>query len=456
MEMTATPLPLHEKRTMRLAIFTLILPILISSVLEMLVGFVSMALIGDLGAVAIGAMGLSQRVRGIIWSVFKGIGIGLQVVVAQATGSEDSGRAKSAIAQTIITIAILAVAFVATILIFPAQWLSIFNPKGSLLATAIEVLRVIALGLPFLGIVIVVSGGLQGKGDAVTPLIINGLMNVLNITLGIWFVRGGLGLEAMGLMGAAYAMVVSQGLAAVVGIAMLLHPKGYLAGFGLMRFFKCLTQLTKTIYSLGFPSVLESLFWNVSSIFLSRFILSYGNDAFAAFQLGFQAESLAFMPAVGFQVAATAFVGRYLSAGDAIRARAYFREITLWALGVSVFGSFILIFMPKLILGFMTKDPTLIAIATLYMLLCGIAQAPQNVAGVIGGALRGAGYTNLPMITSGIAIYGVRIPLAFMAVVFNWPIVVIFMAIAIDMVIRLLLNGYFYRKQNIYKKPKIV
>lgn len=456
MEMTAMPLPAHEKRTMRLAIITLILPILVSSVLEMLVGFVSMALIGDLGAVAIGAMGLSQRVRGIIWSVFKGIGIGLQVVVAQATGAEDPSKARAAIAQTIVTIALLAILFVATILLFPAQWLSIFSPKGALMATSVEVLRAIALGLPFLGIVIVVSGGLQGKGDAVTPLVINGMMNVLNILLGIWFVQGGFGLEGMGLMGAAYAMVVSQGLAAVIAIGLLIRPKGYLTGFGLKHFMRCLTQLSKTIYGLGFPSVLESLFWNVSSIFLSRFILSYGNDAFAAYQLGFQAESLAFMPAVGFQVAATAFVGRYLSAGDATRARAYFREITLWALGVSVFGSFILIFMPKLILGFMTNDPALISIATLYMLLCGIAQAPQNVAGVIGGALRGAGYTNLPMITSGIAIYGVRIPLAFMAVLFNWPVVVIFIAIAIDMVIRLLLNSYFYRRQNIYKKPKIV
>lgn len=456
-----------NKRQMRISILKLIIPILVSSMLEMLVGLVSMALIGNLGAVAIGAMALSQRVRGIIWSVFKGIGIGLQVVVAQATGTHDKDRSKAAIAQTITSIFLLGALFVATMWIFPNQWLTLFNPKDDLKSTAADVLRIIALGLPFLGVVIVVSGGLQGKGDGVTPLVINGIMNIINIGLGLWFVQGGFGLKAMGLMGAAYAMVYSQGIAAVIALLILLRPRiklnahltlepGLLYQCSLGYFMRFLSSLTKVIYQTGLPSVLESLFWNVSSVFLARFILSYGNDALAAYQLGFQAESLAFMPAVGFQVAATAFVGRYLAAAEPERARAYFREICLWALIVSLFGSFVLIFMPTLVLGIMTRDQNLIQIATLYMVVCGIAQAPQNIAGVIGGALRGAGYTKLPMITSGIGIYGVRIPLAFAAVVFQWPLLIIFIAIGIDMVIRLLLNGYFYYQFNIYKKPKIL
>ncbi len=442
---------------MRASIFKMILPILISSVLEMLVGFVSMSLIGDLGAVAIGAMALSQRVRGIIWSVFKGIGIGLQVVVAQATGKADNERSRAAIAQTLTTIFLLSILFILTMLIFPKPWLSIFNPKAQLMAMAIQVLRVVSIGLPFLGIVIVSSSGLQGRGDAVTPLIINGAMNIFNIFFGLWFVRGGFGLPAMGLMGAAYAMVLAQCIAAILGVWLLLKANGILNGLKISAFTHCLSHLSFVVYQTGIPSVLESLFWNVSSIFLTRYILEYGNDAFAAYQLGFQAESLAFMPAVGFQVAATAFVGRYIAAKDPKRAKAYFEEIMRWAFAVSLLGSFILIFLPKWVLGLMTSDVKLIEIATMYMIICGIAQAPQNIAGVIGGALRGAGFTGLPMITSGIAIYGIRLPLSYLcAYVFKWPVTIIFVAIAIDMFMRLFLNGFFYIKKNIYQKPKIL
>lgn len=446
-----------EKSEMRIAIIKLILPIITSSMLEMLVGFVSMALIGNLGALAIGAMALSQRVRGIIWSVFKGIGIGLQVVVAQSIGAGQEERAGSAITQTLVSIFTLSLLFMGTMLIFPSAWLSLFNPQSDLLASAITVLKIIAVGFPFLGIVMVVSSGLQGRGDAVTPLYINGLMNLLNIFLGLWLVNGGFGIPSLGLLGAAYAMVIAQFLAACYAVWHLVHAQTLKkpSHFNFLKL--CFSPLSQTVFKIGFPSVLEALFWNVSSIFLARFILVYGNNALAAYQLGFQAESIAFMPAVAFQVASTAFVGRYIAAKETQKARAYFNEIAKWSLSVSLLASLLLVFLPHWLLGFMTKDSALLQLASLYLFFCGIAQAPQNLAGVIGGALRGAGYTNLPMITAGIAIYGIRLPLAFVsAYIFKWPVYMIFIAIAIDMVLRLLLNGLLYMKINIYKKPKIV
>jgi len=61
----------YSNNEIRKNIFKMIFPIMGANILEMLVGLVSMALIGNLGFVAIGAMGLSTRVRGILWSVFK-------------------------------------------------------------------------------------------------------------------------------------------------------------------------------------------------------------------------------------------------------------------------------------------------------------------------------------------------------------------------------------------------
>lgn len=199
------------------------------------------------------------------------------------------------------------------------------------------------------------------------------------------------------------------------------------------------------------------MFWNVSSIFIIRSILTYGNDAYASYQLGLQAESLAYMPAAGFQIAATAYVGRFLGANDPQKAKDYFREVLKWAVLLSVIGGGILVFLPRQVLAIMTKDTALIQNAVIYMIFCGLAQVPQNVAGVLGGALRGAGYTKLPMYAAGIGIYGVRIPLAMLsAFVFHWPIYVIFLAIALDMIARLILNSTLYFKAKIYDNPNIV
>lgn len=438
---------LERKSAIRKDIVTLIAPILASNILEMLVGIISMALIGNLSSIAIASMGLSLRVRGLVWAVYKGVAIGAQVVVAQAYGISNDERVKKATQQTVGSVALISLAIVGTMWFFPEPFLKIFNAKAELLEMSKSLLKVVALGFPFLGTVIVISGALQGKGDAKTPLYINTIMNVLNVVIGFILVKGLFGIPAMGLMGAGWAMVLAQMIAAIIGIVVLVSRNGALGGATWRGFFKFTASEMRSIYKTGIPSVIESLFWQISSILLIRSILTYGDDALAAYQLGLQAESIAYMPAAGFQVAATAYVGKYLSAKKVKLAKAYLKEIVFWAVIVSIVGGGLLVFLPKVILGMMTPHQHLIAMGTVYLIYCGLAQVPQNVAGVLGGALRGAGYTTIPMISAGIGLYLVRIPIAFIAAYWmHWSINIIFLAIAIDMGVRLILNVCFYKK----------
>lgn len=446
-----------EKREMRLAILKMILPIMMSSILEMLVGIVSMALIGNLGFIAIGAMGLSTRVRGMIWAVYKGIAIGVQVVVAQALGAEDHERIRHAIRQTIGSICILSLVFLSTLMLLPSFWLGIFGAKGELLEVGVKLLRIVGLGMPFLGIVLIVSGALQGRGDATTPMIISAIMNIVNVVLGLILVKGAFGLPAFGLMGAGVAMVSSQAVAAVIAIVVIVRKGGIIEHSRFSSFFRFKRRIIASVYKTGVPSAIESLFWQMSSVLLIRAILTYGDNAYAAYQLGLQAESVAYMPAAGFQIAATAYVGRYLGAKTPDKARSYLREIIRWAVIVSVIGGGALVLFPKVLLGIMTDDQELIRIGTMYLIYCGLAQVPQNVAGVLGGALRGAGYTKMPMYAAGIGLYVVRVPIALLAAyVFRMSVNVIFLAIALDMTVRLLLNSFLYLKTNIYDNPRLV
>lgn len=438
-------------------IFKMILPILASSVLEMGVGIVSMKLIGNLGFVAIGAMGLSTRVRGIIWAVYKGIAIGVQVVVAQAFGADNHEKIKEAIKQTLGSVFILSMAFLLTMLFIPTFWLRIFGAEGELLRVGADVLRVVGLGMPFLGIILILSGSLQGKGDAMTPMFISMIMNILNASLGIVLVKGLLGFPEMGLMGAAIAMALAQAIAAMLALILVMRKKEILHGVSILSFFKFTKDIIRSVYTTGIPSAVESLFWQLSSIIMIRTILTYGDASYAAYQLGLQAESLAYMPAAGFQVAATAYIGRHLGGRNPELAKRYFREILIGAGFISVLGGSILVFFPKALLGFMTDDASLISIGTVYLIICGLAQVPQNLAGVLGGALRGGGYTRMPMYAAGVGLYLVRVPIALMAAyVFKQSINIVFLAIGLDMCVRLVLNGYLYFKINVYANPKLV
>lgn len=443
---------MENKKAVRSDIIKLIAPILMSNILEMLVGLISMGLIGGLETVAIAAMGLSIRVRGLVWAIYKGIAIGVQVVVAQALGAENHDRIKKVTQQTVGSMAIISLVIVGAMWLKPEPFLMIFNAQGHLLEVSKSLLKVVALGFPFLGTVIVISGALQGKGDAKTPLYINTVMNVSNVIIGVILVKGLFGMPKMGLMGAGVAMVLAQMIAAVMGIFVLIKQYGTFVDF-----FKFSLSEIKSVYKTGFPSVMESLFWQISSILLIRCILTYGDDALSAYQLGLQAESIAYMPAAGFQVAATAYIGKFLSAKQKDLAKVYLKEIVLWAIVASIIGGGLLVLFPQVILRLMTPHVSLITMGTVYLIYCGLAQVPQNVAGVLSGALRGAGYTSVPMISAGVGLYLVRIPIAWTAAYFmDWSLNVVFLAIAVDMCVRLLLSSFFYKKINIYENAKIV
>ena len=447
----------YSNKEIRKNIFKMIFPIMGANILEMLVGLVSMALIGNLGFIAIGAMGLSTRVRGILWSVFKGIAIGGQVVVAQAYGSGDSEKVKKVLSQTVISIFLLSIFFLSTILFFPEVWLKVFGAEGELLDTGIYVLKIMGLGIPFLGVLIVVSGILQGKGDAFTPMVIGIVMNVLNCLLGIVLVHGLLGIEPMGLKGAAIAMSLSQIFAAIFAVGILFSREDLLKNTKFADLFRFSKDIIISVYKTGIPSVLESLFWQLSSIIIIRAMLTYGDEVYAAYQLGLQAESIAFMPAAGFSVASTTYIGNCIGAGDKETAKRYFREILKGSILISAIGGGLLVFFPTQILGIMTKDISLIEISTVYIFICGLAQIPQNIAGVMGGALKGSGYTKEPMYSAAIGLYGIRVPITLIfSYIIKGSVSIIFLAIGIDMTMRLIINGYFYKKINVYDNPRIV
>lgn len=447
----------ETKWEIRKEIFKMIFPIMTANIFEMLVGFISMALIGNLGFIAIGAMGLSTRVRGIVWAIYKGIGIGVQVVIAQALGRGDHVKIREASRQTLSSIFLISIVFTVTMWIWPEAWLTVFGAKGELLSVGSHILRIVASGLPFLGLIIVLSGAMQGKGDAITPLIISGVMNLLNVSFGIVLVNGLMGAPKLGLEGAAIAMAISQFLASILGIGLALRKNGILYGLNPKNVFKFTETIMTSVYRTGIPSALESLFWQVSSILLIRAILTYGDNVYAAYQLGLQAESIAYMPAAGFGIAATAYIGRFIGANDVKRAKRYFKEVAIGVFMISIIGGGILVLLPAQLLGIMTQDASLIDIAVVYMVICGFAQIPQNLAGVLGGALRGAGYTKIPMYTAGIGLYGVRVPVALLsAYVMDFPIFMVFLAIGLDMGIRLILSSFFYYKINIYDHPRMV
>lgn len=442
----------HDRKTINKKIASMIIPITIENVLQMVAGIVSMGMIGRIDALSISALGISMRITQIIWALFRGITIGATVFVAQYYGAGEMCKVRNVIKQTLLSSIVVVVILQLIVYTQAPRLLMVFNPKPELLRLATEYIRTVSFGFPFLVIMLVIGGSMQGMGNSKIPMFITMMMNVVNIAVGYTVIFGKLGITPMGVRGAALATVASQATAAALGLYIIFNRNGVLRGSLNKKILSVDKQQIKEVYRVGLPTSMEAIFWQLAAILLTRAILTFGETAFAAHQLGLQAESISYMPAAGFGVVATALIGQALGAKDKDLARRYLRQILKGALCITALCVIVLIGFPKVMMSALTDNKEIIELSAIYLMLMGLVQFPQNTTGVLAGAMRGAGYTKVPMMVAGIGLWGVRVPFALLVTyVFKQTIIAIWIVICIDLVFRFLVCFFYYRSKNIYE-----
>lgn len=440
------------KQEIRRKIYGMILPICLENILQMLAGFLSTAMIGRTGAVAVSAVGLSMRITHIVWALFKGVATGGTVFAAQAFGAQDHKKLRNVIQQTLLSSILLVIVIQQGIYWKAGFFIRWFHAEGELLAQSILYLKIVSWGLPFLAIMLVVAGVLQGMGNTKTPMKIALIMNVVNVAISYLLIYGKLGFPKLEVAGAAVGTALAQLVGALVGLYTLFHRDGVMAGLLGPSFFKFQGKRIKDIYQMGMPTAFESIFWQICTILLTRLILKFGVTSLAAHQLGLQAEAISYMPAVGFSVAATAFVGQAIGARDPDLGKKYMEEIIKGSIVLTSISVVILFFFPAQVMGILTNQADVIALGVKYLMLMAMVQIPQNVAGVLNGALRGAGFTKAPMIVAGTGLWLVRLPFAYiLSLYFDFHVLGVWLAMTLDLAFRFVLSCILYRRKNIYQ-----
>lgn len=432
------------EKEMRQKIFTMVWPATIESVLQMMVGIVSSAMLGRVGALAVGSVGLGRRVTMLIWGVFAAIGTGSTVMVARSVGAGDRGAAARYASQAFLLTLGLVVSLTLVIVLFPTQILVfLYRTEGELLEIATTYLRLVALGIPFMSVMQVTGAIMRGAGNTKVPMQVATTINIVNVILSYLLIFGRFGFPALGVVGAAWAQVVAQACGALIALyIMLFHQKDI--AFDLRRM-RVSWQETKSVLNIGVPSAVENLTMQFGQIMLTSLVVSFGAVPLAAHQQGLTAESLSYMPAVGFGIAATALVGQSIGAGSLRMAERYVKELAKWSVMLTVFTASFLVFTPRAVFGLLSNEWEVIELGARYLVLMGIAQIPQQLSGVLNGSLRGAGDTKAPMVVAAIGLWGVRIPLAFFfSRNLGMGIVGVWVAMTIDLFLRFGLSAARY------------
>ncbi|CBK41471.1 putative Multidrug resistance protein NorM [Nitrospira defluvii] len=425
----------------RRSVMTLALPVTVSSLLQRTEGIVAVFLVGGLGATPIAAVGLGQLLAFIATTLVSGLSVGTNVIIAQQWGArryEDAGQAS----RHFIGLSI-GVSFALALLGLSVNGLimQLLGAQPEVIALALPYSNLIFLVIPFTVLLAVLSSILQGTGDTRTPMYAMILVNVLHIALAYPLIYGYWGVPAFGVKGAAVAVGIAEATGSVYLLfrcRTIFKPSKRLRG-----------DMLRTIWQVGAPVSGERIMQQAGILLYTKIVLIYGTVSYAAHQVGLSIESLSFLPGYGFAIAAATMVGQSIGAGKYTRAKLENWEANRLATFIMSAMGIVFFFFPYVLLRAFTSDEAVIDLGTVFLKIVALLQVPLALTMVLAGSLRGAGDTRFIMITTTIGMWGVRIPIAFVAGYWlTMGVFYVWLAMIADWTLRMVLMLWRYRSER--------
>ena len=431
------------QKSIRQQVFSLALPVVLSSLLQRSVGIVDIFLVGGLGSSSIAAVGIAQIMIFVMMSVSWGINVGVTVLVAQLWGAERKQDAARAAYQAML-VAIGAAGLITLLgLTFGGQVAALLGANEAVQGILSDYTKIIFTFIFFTIAVNVLAGIMHGTGDTKTPLYATLIVNILHVIVAYPLIYGYLGFPKFGVKGAAIAIAISESMGAAF---LFFHSlrKRYIIISRVLE-----VKYTIMMWKLGYPIFIDRLLQNMGSLFFAKVILLYGTAVYAAHQVGLAIEAFSFMPGYGIAVAAATIVGQNLGAGRPAEARLSAYEANRLAVILMALMGLVFFFFPYGLLRAFTRDPEVIRYGMLYMKIVAFAQVPLAITMVVGGSLRGAGDTGFIMFATIAGMWFVRLPVAaLLAAVVKTEIRYVWSVMIIDWLVRMTLLLWRYHKEN--------
>ncbi len=420
----------------------LAIPIVMIQVGMMLLGVVDTIMVGHVSAVALAAVALGNLYTFGLSIFGLGVLLSLDPIVAQALGAKDEVAVSRGLQRGLLISLVLTVPTSLVLLTVDPVLTLVRQPAEVVPFAAGYVYRVLPGVWPFFAFV-VFRQTLQAH-HRTRPIVVTIVVaNVINAALNYAWIFGHFGFPAMGVLGSAWATMVSRWLMA--GMLLLLgwrylHP--YLRRLAPQVFdVAAIGRMLRLGTPIGTQMILEWGAFGTVALLMGWL----GTVQVAAHQVAINLASLTFMVPLGVSSAAAVVVGHAVGRQDpdGVR-RSSFAALVVGA-GFMTLTAIIFVTVPGFLAGLYTTDPGVLQLAVLLLPIAGVFQVFDGIQVVSVGLLRGLGDTRIPMLTSILGFWCLGIPVSLWlafgrdmgAVGLWWGLVVGLAAVALFLVIRI-------------------
>lgn len=386
-------------------IFIFCFPLMAMNLLQMLFNAADTIVVGKFaGQEALAAVGATGSLIFLFNSLFQGLSVGTNVVIANAIGAGDHKRITKSVSSSIV-MGIVGGIILAFLGLFASRFmLELMSTPGDIIDQSTIYMKIILCGGIFMVVYNFGSAILRSKGDTKRPLYFLCISGIINVLLNLLFVI----IFHLDVVGVAAATIISQAIGCLMLLYTLTHENDA-TRVDLRKL--CLDfDVVKETMRIGIPAGLQGMAFSLSNVVIQSSINSFdssiivaGNSAAA------NVENFTYIGMMAFAQATITFTSQNVGAKRKDNVKKIMWYTMVLDLSSSFIAGVLVWYFGDFLLGLYNDNPMVIANGKIRLFYVCVFLFLNGAMDIYINSMRGMGRSSLPTVSMVIGVCGVRL-----------------------------------------------
>jgi len=394
------------------AVTILAIPMVLELSMQSVFAVVDVFFVAKLGGEAVAAVGITESLMTIVFSIATGLAMGTTALVARRIGERNKQAASTTAVQSIFLGILVSIPIAVIGLLYTPDLLKLMGASASVIEIGTGYNEVMLGGNLTIMLLFLINAVFRGAGDAVLAMRALWIANLVNIILDPCLIFGLGPFPEMGVTGAAVATNVARAIGILYQIRKLASPASRIQVH--TADLKADRRVLANLFRVSLGGVLQFLVATASWLGLVRIIAIFGSSALAGYTIAIRIFIFAILPSWGMSNAAATLVGQNLGAKQPSRAE---KSVWLTAVANMVFMGFVTIVFVTFadpISRLFTSDEEILVYAVDCLRYVSYGYVFYACGMVVVQAFNGAGDTYTPTVINLFCYWLMQLPLAYL------------------------------------------
>ncbi len=410
-------------------------PIFIETLLIMTLGAVDTVMLSRHSDASVAAVGVVNQIVMLCFLVFEVINLGTSVLVSQYLGARLNDRVSKVVGVSLLVNLLIGLAISAMLYFGAVVILRLMGLNDLLLGEGVGYMRIVGALAFFQALSLTASAALRASNRAIYPMVVVGIVNILNIIGNYILIFGRFGAPALGAEGAAISTATSRGVAMVILNIILFHTVIKRFPWEIFRRFPM--RELHNLLKIGLPSAGEQFSYSSAQIVMTFFINMLGLEVLAARTYVVNIVMFGYLFCIAISQGGAITIGHLVGKGKIHGAFILGKYVMRMALVITVTLSLAIAITGREILSLLTDNTEIISIGATLLWLDLLVEIGRPINIFATNALRATGDVNYPFYVGLVVMWSLQVVGGYLTgIYFGLGIYALWLMIAADEITR--------------------